>query len=123
MTHIATPIEILEFWFSDRVRKLWFNSTPEFDQELRDRFLQTYSKCANSELKEWEYTTDGALALVIVLDQFPLNMFRGKPESFATEADARQVAKAVIARGDDNKLSDEQKAFLYLPFMHTEIPF
>jgi uncharacterized protein (DUF924 family) len=120
MTHIATPKEILEFWFSDRVHKLWFNSTPEFDQELRDRFLQTYIKCMNNELKEWEDTTDGALTLVIVLDQFPLNMFRGKPESFATEAAARQIAETVISRGDENKLSDEQKAFLYLPFVHSE---
>jgi uncharacterized protein (DUF924 family) len=71
-------------------------------------------------LADWEVTPAGALALVIVLDQLPLNMFRHQPESFAMEAAARRVAARAIARGFDSQLTDAQKTFLYLPYMHSE---
>lgn len=120
MSAIETPHEVLEFWFSDRVRPLWFNSNPEFDSELTERFLAAYLAAAAGALQEWENGAEGALALVIALDQFPLNMFRGQPRSFATEAAARGVARRAVDRGFDRRLTDEQKGFLYLPFMHSE---
>ena len=123
MTHsegIASAAEILEFWFAEAVKPLWFASTPEFDAALRERFLATYRAAATGQLEDWERTPLGALALVIVLDQFPLNLFRGQPESFATEAAARVVADRAIARGSDLEMSPEQRLFLYLPFMHGE---
>lgn len=123
MTHsegIASAAEILEFWFAAEVKPLWFASTPEFDEALRERFLATYRAAATGQLEDWERTTLGALALVIVLDQFPLNLFRGQPESFATEAAARVVANRAIACGFDREMSPEQRLFLYLPFMHGE---
>lgn len=122
MSEIKTPLEILEFWFSERVRPLWFNSNPEFDGELTERFLATYQAAAADALQEWENSPEGALALVIALDQFPLNMFRGLPQSFATEAAAQDAARRAIDRGFDRQLTDEQKGFLYLPFMHSEDP-
>ena len=124
MTHsegIASAAKILEFWFAAEVKPLWFASTPEFDEALRERFLATYRAAATGQLLEdWERTPLGALALVIVLDQFPLNLFRGHLESFATEAAARVVADRAIARGFDWEMSPEQRLFLYLPFMHGE---
>ena len=123
MTHsegIASAAEILEFWFAEAVKPLWFASTPEFDEALRERFLATYRAAATGQSEDWERTPLGALALVIVLDQFPLNLFRGQPESFATEAAARVVADRAIARGSDQEISPEQRLFLYLPFMHGE---
>ncbi len=112
--------EIVSFWFSEPVKKLWFNSTPEFDTELKQKYLHIVERAERGELDDWAYDAYGALALVIVLDQFPLNMFRQQVRSFATESKARQVADLAIDHGLDRSLSAEQKAFLYLPFMHSE---
>ena len=114
------PRDIIDFWFSDQVRKLWFNSTPEFDEQLRERYLATWEQASRGELDDWKQSAEGCLALVIVLDQFPLNMFRGEPRSFATEEKSREVARHAIDRGFDRLLEVEQRAFLYMPFMHSE---
>jgi len=111
---------VLEFWFSESTRPRWFNSTNRFDRELTERFLDVWKSAAAGELSGWGETAEGSLALVIVLDQFPLNMFRGEAESFVTESASRDVAAAAIDRKFDEQLNDEQKAFLYLPFMHSE---
>ncbi|HKJ52699.1 MAG TPA: DUF924 family protein [Gammaproteobacteria bacterium] len=114
------PKEIIDFWFADATRKLWFDSTPEFDDELRTRFRDTWERARRGELDHWTGTAEGCVALAIVLDQFPLNMFRGNADSFSTEAQAREVARIAIERGFDRDLDTERKAFLYLPFMHSE---
>ncbi|MGE3261660.1 MAG: DUF924 family protein [Bacteriovoracia bacterium] len=114
------PNEILEFWFSPRVSKLWFNSTPEFDKELKDRFEPLLRRAIAGELSDWKNSAAGALALAIVLDQFPLNMFRGKAESYATGHLAVAVAKDAIAHGFDSTLPKSQLAFLYMPLLHSE---
>jgi uncharacterized protein (DUF924 family) len=115
-----TPNELIELWFSERVRPLWFKSTPAFDEELRASFLETYRAALNGELSHWADSPEGALALVICLDQLPLNMFRNQVESFAGEAPSRQVAAMAIERGFDQALDKIQKVFLYMPFMHSE---
>ena len=112
--------EIVDFWFSDEVRKLWFNSTPEFDRSLTERYAETLEQAARGELDHWMQTAQGCLALVIILDQFPLNMFRGSAQSFATEARSRDVARHAIEQGLDKELEADQRAFLYMPFMHSE---
>lgn len=114
------PREIIDFWFSEDVSKLWFNSTPAFDRLLADRYQALWQRAHDGELDDWMETPEGSLALVILLDQFPLNMFRGRAQSFATEAQSRAVARQAIDRGFDRQLPIEQKAFLYLPFMHSE---
>lgn len=119
-TTVALPSEVAAFWFSASVRPLWFAATTEFDHALRERFLATYRVAVAGGLADWEITSEGAMALVIVLDQFPLNMFRGRPEAFATEAAARGVAERAIARRLDQALSPEQQVFLFMPFMHSE---
>ena len=114
------PREIIDFWFSDEVSKFWFDSTPAFDRQLRERYRETWEQAKRGELDHWMESAEGCLALVILLDQFPLNMFRGQAESFSTEAQSREVARVAIERGFDAELDDKQKAFLYLPFMHSE---
>ena len=118
--HKITPGAVVAFWFSERVRPLWFNSTSAFDAELRASFLETYQSALNGGLSHWEDSPEGALALVICLDQLPLNMFRGQAESFAGEALSRAIAAAAIERGFDQKLDNIQKVFLYMPYMHSE---
>lgn len=118
--HQAVIDSVLDFWFSARVKPLWFNATPEFDQQLRDEYVAVWQQAAAGELDHWCETPRGCLALVIILDQFPLNMFRGEAKSFSTETRARNMARLAIEREWDQVLTDEQKAFLYLPFMHSE---
>ncbi len=113
---------LLDFWFSARISKHWFASTPALDDEIRTRYATLWRHAAADELADWAETPDGVLALVIVLDQLPLNMFRGKPESFATEQQAVAVARQAIARGDDQHVPRERVMFMYLPFMHSENP-
>lgn len=117
---IASIEELLDFWFSARVAKRWFKSTPAFDDELRDKFAATYNAACRGVLDDWCTSTHGALALVILFDQIPLNIFRNQPQSYATEARARAIAAQAIAQGWDAELSGPQKAFLYLPYMHSE---
>ena len=114
------PQEIIDFWFADDVRKLWFNSTAEFDRLLCERFEELLKQAARGELDHWMESAEGCLALVIILDQFPLNMFRGSAQSFATEARSRDVARVAIAKGFDQLLAAEQQAFFYMPFQHSE---
>lgn len=116
----VTPESIVEFWFSPQVQPMWFNSTPAFDAELRDRYEGLWQQAKDGELQTWSDTPLGALALAIILDQFPLNMFRGQAASFSTEAASRQVAAQAIEKGLDQHLGSAQKVFLYLPYMHSE---
>lgn len=114
------PQDIIDFWFADETRKLWFNSTAEFDQLLRESYQQAWEQARRGELDHWMRTADGCLALVIMLDQFPLNMFRNQALSYATEAQSREVARVAIEHKFDHALDAERKAFLYMPFMHSE---
>lgn len=114
------PQQIIDFWFSDATRKLWFNSTPEFDRELCERYQDTWERARRGELDHWMQTAEGCLALVIILDQFPLNMFRGRAQSFTSEAKSRDVAAVAIEQGFDKVLPGEQRSFLYMPYMHSE---
>jgi len=117
----APAHELVKFWFSPGAKKRWFDSTIEFDNELRDKYAELYEAACRGELDHWRDDVESALALVILFDQIPLNIFRGQPRSFASDGQARAVAVDVIGRNWDKSLSDEQKAFLYLPFMHSEM--
>lgn len=114
------PQDVLDFWFAPEHEALWFHSTPQFDARVRERFAPLWQAGREGRLAGWEQTPQGALALVILLDQMPLNMFRGEAQSFASEAQAREVARRAVARRFDESLSDAGKAFLYMPFMHSE---
>lgn len=114
-----SPAGILAFW-REAGRERWYKCNDAFDAEVRHRFLALWQKAASGELGSWEDSDDGALALVIVLDQFPRNMFRGTPEAFASDALARDVARRAIERGIDRRIDPLLLEFLYLPFMHSE---
>ncbi len=111
---------ILKFWFSEPVNKLWFKSTPEFDDEILIKFHSLWLDAKKEKLINWEKTAQGCLALTIVLDQFPLNMFRGTAKSFSTEQHAIRISRQAIANKFDKKLPLYQRSFLYMPLMHSE---
>ena len=118
---------ILEFWFGkpDEVdygksRKVWFTKNPEFDDEVRSRFLNVHNQAAAGELNDWNATPQGCLALIILLDQFPRNMFRGQPQAFATDPQALAYARHAVTQGFDKELPKLQRWFVYLPFEHSE---
>jgi uncharacterized protein (DUF924 family) len=113
------PALILAFW-REAGRERWYKRDGAFDSEVRRRFLPLWEKAVAGELASWEASDDGALALVIVLDQFPRNMFRGTHEAFASDALARDVARRAIARGVDKRIDPILLEFLYMPFMHSE---
>lgn len=115
-----TADDIIDFWFSDSMRPAWFRSTVALDTTIRTRFEATWRQATLGRFNHWDETAAGALALVILLDQFPLNMFRGTARAFASEGDAIRVARQAVERGFDATLSDPQKAFLYMPLMHSE---
>ncbi|MBT2988652.1 MAG: DUF924 domain-containing protein [Candidatus Thiodiazotropha sp. (ex Ctena orbiculata)] len=112
--------QLIGFWFSDRVKPLHFNSTAAFDEEIRDRYFALWQRAEKGGLEHWKASKEGCIALVILLDQFPLNMFRGRAEAFATEAQSRDVAGHAIEAGFDKQMPAEWRAFLYLPYMHSE---
>jgi len=114
---IASPQSVLAFWREAGPDK-WFNKDAAFDDAIRTRFLETYEAAAEGRLADWETTAEGALALVIVLDQFPRNMFRGEKRAFAADPLARGVAERALARGFDRAVPE--RTFFYLPFMHSE---
>ncbi len=114
-----TPSGVLAFW-REAGRERWYERSDAFDAEIRRRFLSLWQRAAAGELASWEASDDGALALVIVLDQFPRNMFRGTRQAFASDALARDVARRAIDRGVDRRIDPILLEFLYLPFMHSE---
>lgn len=115
----VTPASILAFW-REAGRDRWYKRNDAFDANIKLRFLELWQKAVAGELASWEETDDGALALVIVLDQFPRNMFRGTRQAFASDALARDVARHAIERGADRRIDPVLLEFLYLPFMHSE---
>ena len=114
-----TAADIVRFW-RDAGPKRWFNKDFAFDQDIRERFIDTYEAAAASELTSWERSAEGALALLILLDQFPRNMFRGDEMAFATDPLARSIAAGALVRGFDAQVSPEMRGFFYLPFEHSE---
>ena len=112
--------DILEFWFSEPMRRRWFRSTPQLDEEIRERFEPLWQEAAAGGMTTWQQSAEGSLALAILLDQFPLNMYRDQARAFASEAQAIGVAQRAIAQGFDRQLRGDRVAFLYMPLMHSE---
>jgi uncharacterized protein (DUF924 family) len=117
--HDIAPADILSFWREAGYDR-WYTRDDAFDAEVKRRFLPLWQRAAAGELSAWEASDDGALALTIVLDQFPRNMFRGEPATYASDAMAREVAHRAIDRGTDGRVAEDLREFLYLPFMHSE---
>ncbi len=124
--NMKTPDDVLQFWFSDKAKKYWFSSTDAFDAHVRQVFETTAMSLAaaqeNADIPHpWE--SQGAkahLALIITLDQFPRNMYRETPAAFAWDDKAVAAAKRLVARKLDLHLSQAQRPFVYMPYMHSE---
>jgi uncharacterized protein (DUF924 family) len=116
---IATPESVLAFWRAAGHER-WFTKDTAFDDDIRARFLETYDAAAAGKLSSWEQTAEGALALTIVLDQFPRNMFRGDARTYAADPQARAVAERALQCGFDQKAPLSDRQFFYLPFEHSE---
>jgi len=119
--------EVLAFWFGapdsperGRPRKCWFEKSEAFDAEVRSRFLKLYKRAVAGKLSRWERTPLAALALAVVVDQFPRNMFRGQARAFAADPLALRVARRMLHRGFDGLLRPVERWFVYLPFEHAE---
>src|SRR5215471_4909073 len=116
---IATPDQILAFWRAAGPDK-WFEVDDVIDGEIRARFVPTYEAAAGGTLNGWQETRDGTLALLVLLDQFPRNLFRGEARAYATDPQARVIADRAISRGIDRGFPIVERQFFYLPFMHSE---
>jgi len=99
---------------------MWFAKDADFDRRFREAFLGAHEDAARGDLDDWLATPDGALALVLLLDQFPRNAFRGTPRMYASDAAARRIAAAAIAAGHDQRAKLGLRTFFYLPFAHSE---
>jgi uncharacterized protein (DUF924 family) len=118
---------LLNFWFGppgdperEHHRPIWFKSTDEFDAALRREFLADYESAAAGTLQPWETSPEGALALLLLLDQVPRNIFRGLPRAYATDAAARATADRSLERGFDHMVPPPWRLFFYMPFHHSE---
>lgn len=113
------PQDVVAFW-REAGPSRWFRKDENFDAEFRARFLSAHEAAARGQLDAWAHDATGALALLILLDQFPRNAFRGTPRMFATDAVARGIARSALQCGFDSATEPELRNFFYLPFMHSE---
>ena len=120
-TPFFTPADVVAFW-RDAGPERWFAKNADFDREFKARGLALHEKAARGDLDTWNAAPEGALALMILLDQFPRNSFRDTPRMFATDAKALALAKAAVDAGHDKAVADDLRAFFYLPFEHAEDP-
>ena len=118
---------ILDFWFGraqdndyGKPRKFWFIKNPDIDREIKSRFESTYRAAARGQLNHWQTSLLSCLALIIVLDQFPRNMYREHPLAFATDSQALKIARNAVEQNYDQQLLPVQRWFVYLPFEHSE---
>jgi uncharacterized protein (DUF924 family) len=115
----AEARKVVAFW-REAGPGLWFAKDAEFDRQFRVRFLALHERAAKGELEDWLMTADGAFALILLLDQFPRNAFRGAPQMYATDTLARDMAKRAIAAEYDLDWPVDERKFFYMPFAHAE---
>jgi len=115
-----TPKSIIEYWYSEKIKSQWFNSSLEFDKEIKSNYENVWLEALRGEHASWSESAEGCLALAIIFDQFPLNMFRGEVKSFSTEGLAIKIAKKAIELEFDKIIEKEKLSFLYMPLMHSE---
>ena len=111
--------DVAAFWREAGAER-WFKKDAAFDDEIRRRFLPAHEAAAAGKLAGWEQSAEGALALLLLLDQFPRNMFRGQPRAFAGDALARAIAAGALVRGFDSQVEPALRQFFYIPFEHSE---
>lgn len=111
---------VLQFWFEEISPKQWWAKDADFDRQIEKRFGDLHACAAACELWQWRQSAEGRLAEIIVLDQFPRNIYRNDRRSFATDSLALVLAQEAVRGGHDQRLPVDQRAFLYMPYMHSE---
>lgn len=111
---------VLDFWLSEPMKRHWFKKSDAVDQQIVTQFADTYEAARTGRLDDWMEDGQGALTLIIILDQFPRNMFRGSPRSFESGSLALQHARTALDRSLDQDTDATARQFFYLPFMHSE---
>ncbi len=114
------PSDILRFWFEEADPRQWWKSDPDFDALITQRFGALHAEASRQGLPHWRQSVQGRLAEIVVLDQFSRNIHRGSPAAFACDALALRLAQQAVELGLAEGLPPVQRAFLYLPFMHSE---
>ena len=117
---MLNPNDVLEFWLDEVGPKGWYDASDALDATIRERFLDTWNISRQGGLSFWMTYPSGALAYLILTDQFSRNMFRGSAKAFATDAKALAVAKTCISKGWDMKMEEPARQFFYMPLMHSE---
>lgn len=121
MGHAADRIRaLLEFWFAPGMERRWFAGDTTLDRELAEQFGEDLAQAVRGDLNHWVDTPEGALALVLLLDQVPRHVFRDKAQAFAFDSRALAIAEAALLNGHDRALPPIRRRFLYLPFEHSE---
>jgi uncharacterized protein (DUF924 family) len=115
----AAALHVVDFWKAAGLSR-WFTKDPVFDEMFRDSFLGLHEQAARGELDHWAESPEGALALIILLDQFPRNAFRDSPRMYATDSHALKIAKMAAEAGLDTLVERELRLFMYMPFGHSE---
>ncbi len=112
--------DVIEFWFNELDPEQWWKKDEQLDRVIKERFLQIHGKATACELFDWRREPSGRLAEIIILDQFSRNIYRGTPSAFASDAMALCLSQEAIGAGDDLQLSNSERCFCYMPFMHSE---
>lgn len=116
----VSPVDLLTYWFNDVGEPGWFGEDESLDRAVRDRFETSWEEAVGGDLASWGQDPREALALAILLDQMPRNMFRGTARAFASDPQARSIATAALAQGWDLAVSERERMFLYFPLGHSE---
>ena len=117
---MSNPRAVVDFWFSDRAKPLWFEKDAAFDEEIRARFGAAVHAAQMGGMEEWQATPEGTLAILILLDQMGRNIYRGEAKAFLGDLRALAIARAAIAKGFDRQFGFQRRRFIYLPFEHSE---
>lgn len=117
---IDSQKQILDFMFVETRPEQWFQKNADFDVLIKDKFAEVYKRAMVGEFDAWADTADGALALIILFDQMPRNMFRYTPKAFASDYKALNIAKAAVLKGFDQEVPVFKRRFFYLPYEHSE---
>lgn len=113
------PAEVLALW-RDAGPEKWFKKDDVFDRQIAERFRALHADAASGRLDDWAQTPDGALALLILLDQFSRNLHRGSPQTYVQDEKAREIARRAVEAGFDRQVEADLRKFFYMPFMHSE---
>ncbi len=119
MTQPTQPRDVLDFWFAAGKEK-WFAKSDEFDAEITERFKSAHEAARDGAHDDWAESAEGMLALIILLDQFPRNMYRGSPDMFAADPKAAEMSKLALKRKIDGEVPQAARQFVYMPLMHSE---